>query len=152
MNAFLKCLTSAGLLAIVVSGCGGSGDALKVPPLQPVSGTIMLDGKPLPGASVTFLPVGDTKGQVSSGNTDDSGKFTVNYVNGQPGVPEGEYKVLVSKLVQRDGKPLEPGMSAAMVGAIDMIPTKYKNPDDLVNRIAVTSGGKKDLVFELKSK
>lgn len=112
----------------------------------------MLDGKPLAGASVTFMPVEGTKGQVSTGVTGADGKFTVQYTNGQPGVPQGDYKVLVSKMVQRDGKPLEAGMSAAMVGAIDLIPMKYKNPDDLINRIAVGSGGKQDLVFELKSK
>jgi hypothetical protein len=138
--------------SLFLAGCGGGGDSLKVPPLHPVSGTVKLDGKPLPGASVTFLPVGESKVQVASGVTDDAGHFTVAYVNGEPGAAEGEYKVLISKMMLPDGKPLAPGMMAATAGARDIIPMKYKNPDDLINKIMVSAGGKSDLVFELKSK
>lgn len=138
------------VLVLALGGCGAKVD--QSPPLQPVTGTILLDGKPIPGASVAFVPRGDTPGLVSVGTTNETGAFECVYPTGQPGVPTGEYKVLISKLVTPSGDPIPEGKTAADVEAKDIIPAKYKRLDDLINTIAVGPGGKKDLKFELTSR
>ena len=40
------------ILCLTAAGCGGD----KLPPLGKVTGTITLDGEPLPNARVTFIP------------------------------------------------------------------------------------------------
>ncbi|QDU76789.1 hypothetical protein Pan97_38460 [Bremerella volcania] len=70
-----------------------------------VQGTITLDGKPLPGASVVFQPQQSTPGQTARGRTDDSGKYTLR-VRGQESVVPGEYRVevkVVNEIVNNQG-------------------------------------------------
>jgi hypothetical protein len=78
-------------LAIVVAmavGCGG-------PATVPVSGTVTLDGEPVDGATVTFVPEGE--GRPANGNTDASGNFTLTTFTGGDGALPGSYNVTVFK-------------------------------------------------------
>ena len=77
---------------------GGSSD---VPPLGRVQGVVTLDGRPLPGARVTFEPSvidrEDTK--VSSSTsllTDDSGNYELIYSKDHKGAVTGEHIVRVT--------------------------------------------------------
>ncbi len=70
-------------------------------PLVPVEGTVTLDGKPLAGAVVTFLPPRDAP---SNGETDQNGHYVMKTYE-RDGVPQGEYKVAVSYLVSAEGVP-----------------------------------------------
>ncbi len=97
----------AAALLVVVSGCGTSGseDATWVDPatiaLVPVGGTITLDGQPLKGAVVTFLP---ESGSTSVGETDAEGRYTLQTYS-REGVSPGEFKVSVSYLLSTEGEP-----------------------------------------------
>jgi len=138
---------------LLALGCGGPA-APTIPPLHPVQGVVTLDGKPLAEATVTFNPVKSTKGQGGYGSTNEKGEFEIKYTgNDAPGCPEGDYKVTFQKLVMRDGTPLTdkspPGASAE---AKNLVPPKYSKFDDLINVVAIGSGGKTDLKFELKGK
>ena len=65
----------AGLLFGATTGCGSSG-----PPLVDAGGTVTYQGKPVPGAVVTFVPqVGVDFGEAPSatGTTDEDGRFTL---------------------------------------------------------------------------
>ncbi len=137
-------------LVSVIIGCGTA--ATPLPELQPVSGSVSLDGQPLARAVLSFLPQGRTTGQVSVGVTDEQGKFECEYPGGAKGVPVGEYKVLISKLVTPSGEPLPEGSTAADLEAKEIVPAKYRRLDDRVNTVAIPQGGKSDLAFELKSK
>jgi len=75
--------------ALGVCGCGSGG-------MAPVSGTITLDGKPLAGATVTFVPAGGA-GQAASGLTDAEGTFQLYTLRPSDGVRYGDYKVLIER-------------------------------------------------------
>ena len=75
-------------LAVVVAGCGVQSRT------SPVSGVVTLDGKPLAGASLHFVPQGS--GRDSTGESDASGQFTMSTFKPRDGVVPGTYKVVVS--------------------------------------------------------
>jgi hypothetical protein len=64
---------------------------------MPVHGAVTLDGKPLSGADIMFVPVGDTQGTGASGFTDKEGKYEVRDRRGDKGVPAGQYHVSIQK-------------------------------------------------------
>ena len=82
-------------LAVVVafgmSGCGGT----KEKPVK-VEGVVLLDGQPLGGATVRYLPM-DGKGQSAYGLTEDDGTFHLSCQNGIEGAFRGQYKVVITK-------------------------------------------------------
>jgi hypothetical protein len=81
---------------VLVAGAAGC-DARRTP--VPVSGTVMLDGKPVEEATVTFHPLNDDKeGRLATGQTDKTGTFRLKTGNEDGAVP-GEYKVVVIKNV-----------------------------------------------------
>ena len=63
------------LAACVVVGCG------KKYPTAPVSGTIRMNGKPLPNAAMTFQPIGG--GMASVGVTDENGHYELEFLTGE---------------------------------------------------------------------
>ena len=74
------------LWLIVAVGCGSK--------LSPVNGVVTLDGKPVAGATVTFVT---SDGKMSAtGYTDDSGSFSLS-AGSQLGAYPGDYKVVVVK-------------------------------------------------------
>jgi hypothetical protein len=83
-----RIVISMGLCLLVLSGCGGPANVGRV------SGTVKLDGQPLPDANVTFSPV--TKGSSALGRTDSSGQYTLQYTAGASGAELGENRVSIS--------------------------------------------------------
>jgi hypothetical protein len=87
-----------GLLAFVAlafSGCSAS-----VPPTTPVTGKVVFkNGKPLPQATVQFVPAAGTDGHGAQGTTDATGSFALTTNFGahsiQDGAVVGKYKVVV---------------------------------------------------------
>ena len=75
-------LASVGLFAI---GCGGE-------VFHPVRGLVRLDGQPLGGAAITFVP--EQKGTPAVGTSNAKGEFTLETGN-DIGAQPGKYKVLV---------------------------------------------------------
>jgi len=87
----------AALAAAALSGCDSG------PRLVPVTGTVTLDGKPLEGANIAFVP--DQGNAVSTPGTDltgASGNFKIAY-NNRAGLAPGKYKVAISKLEAKAG-------------------------------------------------
>ena len=80
------------LLAAV--GCGGASD---VPPLAPVTGKVILDGKPTGGLTVQFIPDNEqgTTGPASSGISNVEGYFELFTPAGEKGAVIGAHKVVV---------------------------------------------------------
>lgn len=70
-----------------LTGCGG-------PKLVPVNGTVTIDGKPVDGATVTF--VSDDGKHSFSGSTDASGNYSLQEGE-KTGAYPGSYKVIVIK-------------------------------------------------------
>lgn len=78
------------LLLIALTGATGCGDGR--PQRVPVSGTIMIDGAPLPYGFVTFVPA---SGRSASGQLDAQGRFTLGSYEPGDGVLPGSQRVSV---------------------------------------------------------
>src|SRR5215204_672559 len=78
------------LLSALLPLAAGCGQAKTVK----VQGVVTLDGKPLPGATVTFSPI--QEGRAASGRTDTDGSFRLTTYRTDDGALPGEYKVIVA--------------------------------------------------------
>lgn len=108
-----------------------------------VEGTIMLDGQPVVGATVTFMPTFEG-GQSGSGVTDSSGKFKIVNPTNDKGLAKGEYKVLITR-AEAEGDFKAPdtndptgAMAEYMKGKMDIkkgkaIPMKATTPKQTLN-------------------
>lgn len=76
------------LLSLLATGCG-SGYSLGT-----VTGTVTLDGKPLPQATVTFSR---GKGRTSVGTTDEQGRYKLLYTVNQQGAEPGLTRFLLPR-------------------------------------------------------
>ena len=74
-------------MMLFFSGCNSSG-------LTPVTGHVLLDGAPLPNASIQFVPQGT--GRDATGATDAEGNFAMSTNEPRDGVMSGTYKVVVT--------------------------------------------------------
>jgi hypothetical protein len=136
-----------GLLVVPALGCG--------PPAKfaPVSGVVTMNGKPLVGATVSFLPEpikGSTEAPVtSSGKTNDKGEYTLQTGSGQDGALVGKHKVTISlpatEVVEGDRRLPRGGPRLA-----DKIPPRYNTNSELT--CEVPEGGKTDANYDLKSR
>lgn len=97
-------LLSPILLLITALGCGGR----DLPELGTVTGTVTLDGEPLAGAIVNFTPTGT--GRPSTGQTNEQGQYTLQYLPDVEGAIVGEHQVTVELVmtVEMDDLPDEP--------------------------------------------
>lgn len=75
-------------LALLAAGCGRT---------SAVKGRVLLDGRPVAGASVLFMPDAEGQGRPASGVTDDDGYFRLTTYRPGDGALPGTYRVLVSK-------------------------------------------------------
>ncbi len=127
------------LLGTIIAGCHSRDSDL--PPQYPVSGLVTLDGKPLAGAGIMFLPRGETRGTGAFAMTGADGKFSLKTDYGGDGAPEGEFSVTVSKVVNRDGTPYVPNPDAAEAGERETLPVIYHDSLKTVLTAQVPKGG-----------
>lgn len=146
----LSLAVSLGLFCI--AGCSSGGPA--PPKLVPVAGKVMLDGAPLAGASVIFVPKDQTKGTGGTGITDAEGKYEARHQSNKVGIEPGTYAVIFSKIAMPDGSPIPPGKNAADVGATEVLPQQLSNPspDFMTNIVTITETGGTSFDFTLASK
>lgn len=90
LRAFpLASVVLAGVLTI--AGCGGKERVV------PVSGTVTHNGQPVSGLVISFVPEAATETGVSTGETDDTGRYALTVVkSGASGAVVGKHKVWVS--------------------------------------------------------
>ena len=129
-----------GMAALLLVGCGGGRDA-SLPGLEPVSGTVTLDGQSLDGASVSFVPAGTTPGTGASGTTGPDGKYELRSPQGETGTPAGDYRVVVSKLAMPDGSAPPANVPPIESGATETLPAKYSDYENSEIKKTVPAGG-----------
>lgn len=148
---------------IGTAGCGSDQDIPEAyTNLSAVSGTVLLNGKPLPAAAITFIPAGQQGVQPAYGLTDDAGKYELmTPVHGRSadenmGAVPGQYRVTINKLVMPNGSeiPKEQTHADAMqAGAQESLPAIYSNPERTTLTAEVIAGQEpKNFDFNLKSK
>jgi hypothetical protein len=142
--------TSCLVLAVALAGCSGGAAT------SSVAGVVTLDGKPLVGASVQFVPQGT--GRDATGETDKNGEFAMSTFKPRDGVVPGTYKVIISPPTgTADPTPhgsAEDAMAAASKApakkpAGSAFPEQYSRPDQTPLTQEVPVQGK--LKFDLKS-
>ncbi len=111
-----------------ITGCGGADR----PPLGSVSGTVTIDGTPLTGVIVAFMPA---EGRPATATTDDKGRYRLEYIDGVSGCKVGP--ATVSFFPPTGGSPSH------------AIPAKYTNSSSEFKVDVVKGSNKFD--FDLKA-
>jgi hypothetical protein len=129
------------VLALLLAGCGGSYK------IAPVSGRVMLDGKPLANALVQFLPAeGEDKAPrpTSIGTTDAEGRYSLvlNTPQKTKGAVVGKHKVMITLGAQGSSTETTPTFHK-------QLPQRYNRKTEL--QADVPAAGREDANFDLKS-
>ncbi|GAB6187345.1 hypothetical protein JCM17478_28470 [Thermopirellula anaerolimosa] len=134
-------LAGAALAAIVLGGaCNRGSDK---PKTYPVTGTVTMNGQPVPGATVTFTPKepaapGQEGPLAASAVTDNEGKYQIGTFAKGDGALPGEYLVSVTKYEgagptgggsgsEEEYTPPVPGQEAPVPK--NVLPAQYANPN-----------------------
>jgi hypothetical protein len=111
---------------LVLAACAASG-----PELAGVRGTVKMDGKPVPGAQLTFEPEGP--GRAASGLANEQGEYVMEYT------PESEGALVGPVLVR---------ISTLTTDHPETIPPQYNTKSELKRTV---EAGKNVFDFELES-
>src|SRR5262245_19412200 len=132
---YLVLFAPAALLALNLAGCSGASG-------PKVSGTVYLDDKPLADARVLFEGRPDVKAGATATTggygtkTDANGNFVLgpDPRTGKP-IPPGNYVVLISKVVDKKGKVVDPEELPQLEAAgqvTHLVPARYRDEQDPV--------------------
>jgi hypothetical protein len=159
MRIFPFLLLCGSVLLCATVGCGE-----KNPLMTPAGGTVLLDGKPLEGATVNFM--GEGAARAASGVTDASGKFSLTTFEPNDGAAPGKHIVTISKIPAVASAPpsggnvssrevVESAQSYAKAGEMpeikNEIPDKYSQPLNSGLSAEVKEGQPNNFTFELSS-
>ncbi|MDB5334928.1 MAG: hypothetical protein JWN70_547 [Planctomycetaceae bacterium] len=143
-----------GLLAFMcVVGCGGSTETL-----VPVGGKLLIDGQPLDGVVVTFIPEVKVKNRIGgTGTTDAAGAFTVTDLDqNKPGLPVGKYTLSYSRRRLPDGSagPAPGTASDPGIIRVETLPTYLVSPDPKLpaNQVDIPKEGNTKLELKASKK
>jgi len=143
-------LTCSGL-----TGCSRSTTdewSARQPQVFPVSGTVILDGQPLAGASVTFSPSTE-QSSAAAAMTNDAGEFELTTFKPRDGAAAGSYRVSITKFETVTPPPgYHPDTSPPLPAPKLLTPKKYSdfNTSRLVADVA--DQGPNHFEFTLTSK
>jgi len=115
------------LFALALLGCDQGG--LRI---VRVTGTVTLDGRPLPHASIHFTPTKGGRGSYS--RLDANARYALQFLPGQPGAVVGTHRVSIS--------------TADESGGSEIVPARYNYKSELT--VAVTPSTT-TIDFELKT-
>jgi len=111
---------------MTLAGCGREG-----PETVSVSGIVTLDGNPVAGASVMFMP--QSAGRPATGLTDEEGRFQLTTFGDEDGALVGLHRVTVTLikttgfLADKDG--LSGGLAPEGAREEWIVPQRYSNPE-----------------------
>lgn len=164
----MKSLTLvSSVLAITLGvGCSGGEDewTRNLPETVNASGFLLMDGKPLEGATLVLIPSDGGK-HAANAVSDSSGAFEFKAFPSKEGAVPGKYKVTVSKTIEVQGGTsprAELPESVAEEGAahaaeetagvdwVNALPKQYANPNTSGLTAEIPPDGTDDLKFELK--
>ena len=133
--------TALGFLFLV--GCGGKDSGSQ----SEVTGSVMFEGKPLPGAEIQFVPQGSGGARVHNVTTDEQGKYTLKSGPSDPLEP-GDYVVLVRKIATGGNDPSKPG--GGMGAVTNEVPAAYADRAKSPFKVELKSGAQTLQPFEVK--
>lgn len=141
--------TSAAGAVLALTCClflAGCGDDKGWPKCYPVSGQVMIDGKPAVRATVTFHPLApqpDGKSFRASTFTDEKGTFRLTTFTAGDGAPAGDYTVtVVANFIYKDGDD---------TSVPDLLGGKYSDPKVTPLKANVATSPNTLAAFQLQS-
>lgn len=142
-------LIALAFMMVAVIGCGG-GSSEPLVDVVAVSGKVTLNGEPLSGAGITFIPQGAGTGRPCYGATGDDGAYVLKTQDGREGCPVGKCKVIISKYAMEDGTPVGDDPEAGALG-MEHLPPQYSSAEKTKLSADVPAGGK-SFDFDLEAK
>lgn len=118
--------------AILLLGCGGRSD---LPDLGDVQGVVTLDGQPVSGAQVQFIP---ESGRPSTAETGEDGNYQLQYTADVSGAVVGAHTVKINTAVDGRDDP-----------STEKIPARYNAKSELTAKV---EPGSNEIDFPLSSK
>jgi hypothetical protein len=132
-------------------GCGKSVDPNR-PKTVKAGGVVLYNGQPVEGATVTLVPA-DNGPRGAVGKTDAQGRFVLTSFDPNDGAVPGKYYVGIAKVVLEDAPAGHSGPGGEQDPeakiAKDLLPIKYKVPQQSGLTAEITASGPNDLKFEL---
>ncbi len=136
---FCRGQTTIAFVALMLSGCSDGG-----PKLEPLSGKVLRDGKPMSNVTVAMVPI--SSGLAAMGNADQSGNIQMQ-TNGKNGAMAGKYKVGVTEPM----RPMTPAAIASGSPPPVSFDPKFESPQTSGIEYEVVAGGGK-FEFTVKNK
>jgi len=140
------------VLLLALAGAAGCGSRAAGPETFPVTGEVLLDGQPVSGADISFMPTADaTDAAPAQAVTDAAGRFLVTSVFDQgrisaPGMRPGSYLIEVTQL-ERSAT----GASLSRKPS-NLLPEKYASAASSGFSTMVAPDGKNHVVLTLTAK
>jgi hypothetical protein len=132
---------------VFFTACADSG-----PKVAQVSGRVTLDGKPLPKASVTFVPMATKErpnpGRTAAGMTDENGRYQLSVDVTTPGAVVGQCRIYITTL-QSDPAADDRDAGGPRPKFRDRVPAKYNQGTELT--FEVPPAGTDQANFDLTS-
>lgn len=140
----------------VTFGCGQKEDANR-PKRVDASGTVTLNGSPVEGANVVFVP--ESGGHPASARTDANGSFELTTFDDGDGAVPGNYSVAISKMestVAETGPDMrDPGYNPLQMKKEKrpepkhLLPKKYSEAKTSELKATVSADGDNEFTFQL---
>lgn len=127
--------------ACFLTGCGGRGDR---PKLGTVTGTVYMDGKPLPNVCIMFNPKGG--GRTSIARANENGKYELMYLERTKGANIGTHSVVITTYNEDELEELKASTNKPVT---EPIPDKYNTKTTLTETV---KEGNNVIDFKLESK
>lgn len=122
----MPCLT---IIILTIVGCGDP----NMPPVGEVHGQVTLNGQPVPGCQVEFVPLAG--GRSSSAMTDDNGNYVLKYKGNAEGALLGKHRV---RLVTARGATRDDNGRVIQAGVKEKLPKEYN--DETTQEVDVSDG------------
>ncbi|WP_145342832.1 hypothetical protein [Rosistilla ulvae] len=136
------CIFLYGVLVVLCTGCSGDNNS----GLVAVSGTVTIDGSPLPQGKIVLEPSTDAGERPFAGSIND-GKFQIEASPGNKTVRITATRVeSPAKISRKMQRVMESDVAGSM--PVQYIPTHYNRDSDLT--VEITAEGPNDLNWELK--
>jgi len=132
-------------------GCGNS----RLPGLVPAAGVITLNGEPIEGVTISFVPLstsGDARTATAVSGT--GGKFAMSTLDPNDGILPGNYRVSVSKKTGIGGDTSAFSNERAVVQdsrqTINHLPAKYSSGSATDLSVSIPPKGDKNIEIKLE--
>jgi len=133
------------VITIAGSGCQKVSQPANLPPLFPLTVTVLQEGAPVEGAFVRILPEKEGVPWSCGATTDANGNAAIKTVVEFRGAPAGKYKVLISKMeipkqTATDLSNLDTPITSEASENVNLVDVKYSMPQTTTLVVNVEKG------------